>query len=361
MRPDEATDADSRFLAAAARLAMRHVGRTAENPSVGCLIVNDGSIVGRGVTAPGGRPHAERVALDEAGETARGATAYVTLEPCAHHGRTAPCAEALVASGIARVVIGAADPDPRVDGRGVAILRAAGVPVVQIRDADTRAIEGFLSRTRRRRPFLTLKLAVSADGYIGREGSGQVAISGVVSNRQTHLLRARSDLVMIGIGTALADDPQLTVRLDGLAERSPARLVFDPSGRLDPGSRLMRSAGAPPLMVATSAAGLHVETLRERGAILLPLAASEEPMGPLLHALAERGVSSIFCEGGARLAATLLAADLVDRLVLIRSPVPIGAPGIAMPEVATYLMRFHAPREARFGADRWLEYDRRTD
>ncbi len=223
---------------AARRLSLRHVGLTAENPSVGALIVQGtgdaARIVGRGVTALGGRPHAERVALAEAGASAPGSTAYVTLEPCAHHGRTSPCANALVEAGVARVVVGAPDPDPRVDGRGVAILRAAGVDVRCLDESPsaTRAFEGFLWRLRYGRPYVTLKMAVSADGAVGRLGAERLGISGRIANRQVHLMRAASDAIAVGVGTAIADDPLLTCRLPGLAGRSPARIVVDPQLRL---------------------------------------------------------------------------------------------------------------------------------
>ena len=210
--PDET---DLRFMAAAIRLAERHVGLTGTNPSVSTLIVRrDGGvarIVGRGITALGGRPHAETAALAEAGEAARGATAYVTLEPCAHHGRTPPCAEALVAAGVARVVSASADPDPRVDGKGHAILRAAGievVPAVMAKEA-ARTISGYLTRHLRHRPEVTLKMALSADGMIGLKGRGQVAITSALANAQTHLVRARSDAILVGIGLLLSVKPVL--------------------------------------------------------------------------------------------------------------------------------------------------------
>ena len=227
-----------RFMAAAIRLSRRHVGLTATNPAVGTLIVDESAgtptIVGRGVTAIGGRPHAETEALAEAGDRARGATAYVTLEPCAHHGRTPPCAEALVAAGISRVVGAASDPDPRVSGRGYALLRAAGIEVVErVLSAEAAdQMPGYLVRSLKKRPEVTLKLAISADGMIGRMGEGQVAITGAVARAQVHLMRAESDAILIGAATALADDPELTIRLPGLENRSPVRVVLDPAARL---------------------------------------------------------------------------------------------------------------------------------
>ncbi|MGO7424872.1 bifunctional diaminohydroxyphosphoribosylaminopyrimidine deaminase/5-amino-6-(5-phosphoribosylamino)uracil reductase RibD, partial [Rhizobium ruizarguesonis] len=211
------TPHDERFMAAAIRLSRWHLGRTATNPSVGCLIVKDGVIVGRAVTALSGRPHAETQALAEAGALARGATAYVTLEPCSHHGRTPPCAEALIAYGVARVVISVTDPDPRVSGRGIGMLREAGIEV----DAGVLETEGrqslaaYLTRQTKNRPYVTLKLAVSADGMIGRHGAGQVAITGPEARAQVQALRAETDAILVGIGTAIADDPLLTVRSPG--------------------------------------------------------------------------------------------------------------------------------------------------
>ena len=239
---------DRRFMAAAIRLSRSHEGLTSTNPSVATLIVRDDGagpvIVGRGVTAIGGRPHAEPQALDEAGALARGATAYVTLEPCAHHGRTPPCANALVAAGVARVVGAASDPDPRVSGKGYAILRAAGIAVVENVLADEAAdlMAAYLIRSSKKRAEVTLKLALSRDGMIGRKGAGQVAITGEIARRQVQLMRARSDAILVGIGTALADDPLLTVRLPGLEARSPARIVLDRQCRLPLSSKLVATA-----------------------------------------------------------------------------------------------------------------------
>ena len=271
---------DRRFMAAAIRLSRSHEGLTSTNPSVATLIVRDDGagpvIVGRGVTAIGGRPHAEPQALDEAGELARGATAYVTLEPCAHHGRTPPCANALVAAGVARVVGAASDPDPRVSGKGYAILRAAGIEVVEnvlaAEAADVMA--AYLIRSSKKRAEVTLKLALSRDGMIGRKGAGQVAITGEVARRQVQLMRARSDAILVGIGTALADDPLLTVRLPGLEARSPVRIVLDRQARLPLSSRLVATAHEVPLFVA----GLLLKPIRRaRRRWRRPASASSPP------------------------------------------------------------------------------------
>lgn len=360
-------ETDRRFMAAAIRLSRRNLGLTATNPSVGTLIVSNGVIVGRGVTAPGGRPHAEPQALAEAGPLAAGATAYVTLEPCAHHGRTPPCAEALVAAGVARVVAAASDPDPRVSGRGYALLRAAGVEVVEgvLAQAAEDALAGYLARSRLKRPEVTLKLALSSDGMIGRRGAGQVAITGAVSRRQVHAMRAESDAILVGIGTALADDPELTCRLPGLEARSPARIVLDAALRLPPSSKLAATARDVPVLLASSVeadaarraalAALGVDFLSvdlHEGAVALP---------ELLEDLAARGFMTLMVEGGAETARHFLAEGLVDRLALFTGPAAIGEGGVAAPVTpATAPAGFRLVRQARFGDDLYHEYIRKS-
>ncbi|NDW02989.1 bifunctional diaminohydroxyphosphoribosylaminopyrimidine deaminase/5-amino-6-(5-phosphoribosylamino)uracil reductase RibD [Jiella pacifica] len=362
---------DRRFMAAAIRYAMRNVGRTGTNPSVATLIVRDESdgrgprIVGRGVTALGGRPHAEAGALAEAGELARGATAYVTLEPCAHHGRTPPCAEALVRAGIARVVSAAADPDPRVNGKGHGMLLAGGVSVTpQVMAGEAaRTIEGYLTRHRLGRPGVTLKLALSRDGRIGVRGGGQVKITGPTSDAQTHLVRARHDAILVGAGTALEDDPRLDCRLPGLGDRSPARIVLDPHLRTSPEMTVARTARTVPTMIATyqssdagRRAALAVEGVSfvacvpdpETGRVALP---------ELLEDLAATGITSIMVEGGATIAASFLDASLVDRLILAEGAIEIGEDGLKAPiDVDGARRRFDLLRQDVFGADRWFEF-----
>jgi diaminohydroxyphosphoribosylaminopyrimidine deaminase/5-amino-6-(5-phosphoribosylamino)uracil reductase len=245
---------DERFMAAAIRLSRWHTGQTSTNPSVGCVIVRDGVIVGRAVTALGGRPHAEPQALAEAGELARGATAYVTLEPCSHHGKTPPCAEALIAYGVGRVVISVTDPDVRVSGRGITMLRDAGIEVTSgvLEEEGKRSLAGYLTRQTKNRPYVTLKLAVSADGMIGREGVGQVAITGPEARAQVQALRAETDAILVGIGTAIADDPLLTVRTPGLEAQSPVRIVLDPNLALPLTSKLVETAREVPVIVVAS-------------------------------------------------------------------------------------------------------------
>jgi diaminohydroxyphosphoribosylaminopyrimidine deaminase/5-amino-6-(5-phosphoribosylamino)uracil reductase len=366
---NEREEADRRFMAAALRLSKKHSGLTSTNPSVGTLIVRDDGngpiIVGRGVTAIGGRPHAEAEALAEAGPLARGATAYVTLEPCAHHGRTPPCANALVSAGVVRVVGAASDPDPRVSGNGYAILRAAGIEVVERVLAGEAAAQmaGYLIRSLKKRPQVTLKLAISSDGMIGRLGAGQVPITGAVARRQVHLMRAEADAILVGIGTALADDPELTVRLPGLEARSPARIVVDRQARLPLGSKLVQIAQRVPVLIAAApeadsgrkaaleSAGVKVlATETYEGRVALP---------EFLEDLAAQGMSNVLVEGGADTARYFLDEGLVDRIALFFGPRPIGEGGIAAP-----LDRDHMPAgyrllgEARFGDDSYAEWIR---
>ncbi len=360
---------DRRFMAAAIRLSLTHLGLTAENPSVGALIVRTGDdgvpvIVGRGVTAPGGRPHAELQALAEAGELARGATAYATLEPCSHIGRAPPCADALTHSGVARVVIATLDPDPRVTGRGVAILKKHGIEVVTgCMEAEARrAMAGFLSLKARGRPWLTLKLAVSADGMIGRRGAGQVAITGDLARRAVQALRLEHEAVMVGVGTVVEDDPLLTVRLPGLESRSPLRVVVDPLARTPPGARLLADGGATVVLATEKAPRRSLDLLRAAGA-RVHLVASDyrgriEPR-EILRMLGLLGVKSVLLEGGADTARRFLEAGLVDRLMLFESPVVVGEGGVAAPvSAAAVPAPFHVTDEQAYGEDRLTEYER---
>lgn len=351
---------DERFMAAAIRLSRWHLGATGSNPSVGCLIVRDGVIVGRGVTARSGRPHAETQALADAGEAARGATAYVTLEPCSHHGKTPPCAEALIAYGVARVVVAAGDPDPRVSGRGLGMLEAAGIVVTPgVLEAEAEVqLEAYMNRQRRNLPQVTLKLGVSADGMIGRAGAGQVAITGREARAQSHILRAESDAILVGIGTVLADDPELTCRLPGLEDRSPTRVVIDRRLETPLSSRLVAgiAKGHPLLIVGSSGADrARRDALATAGAELLDLDGPDYQI--LLEVLAARGLSSVIVEGGRRVATAFLAQGLVDRIMLFSSDVVVGEGGIASPVTdAAIPDGFKLRSSARFGADRLQEY-----
>lgn len=332
---------DCRYMAAAIRYARRHLGLTATNPSVATLIVRsdggDRRIIGRGVTAEGGRPHAEAVALAQAGEGARGATAYVTLEPCAHHGRTPPCAIALINAGVARVVGAAADPDPRVAGRGYKMLRDAGIEVVEGILAEQAAdlMAGYLIRSLKKRPEVILKLALSRDGKVGREGSGQVPITAAVSNAQVHLMRAQSDAILVGIGTALSDDPALTCRLPGLEIRSPTRIVLDGSCKLPATSVLAETALEYPVIVAADAAAdpKSREKLAGKGVrfIATDLYGGRIALPELLEDLAGQGIMTLMIEGGGKTTRAFLEEGLVDRIVLFEGAEKIGTDGIATP------------------------------
>ncbi len=319
------TSVDDRFMQAALAYGRRGLGRTATNPSVGALVVKDGTIIGRGFTQGGGRPHAEPVALAEAGADARGATLYVTLEPCSHHGKTPPCAEAIIASGIARTVSALPDPDPRVSGRGHALLRAAGIEVVEgIGAAQARRDHlGHLCRVTRHRPMLTLKLARTADGFAGAAvGQPRLMISGPASMGVTHMQRALHDAVMVGIGTVLADDPQLSVRLPGMAAHQPLRIVLDSAGRLPENARLADGSAPVLLICGEIAPDSRLATWRARGAAVERVAAARGQLviGDVADVLFRHGLSRIFCEGGPKLAQSLLAAGFVDQIQIITNP-----------------------------------------
>ncbi len=294
---------DERHMHHALTLAARGLGQVWPNPAVGCVIVApDGRIVGRGWTQPGGRPHAERVALDQAGAAARGATAYVTLEPCAHHGHTPPCAEGLITAGIARVVTALTDPDPRVAGRGHAMLRAAGIAVTEgvQAEAAARLNRGFLLRVTQGRPLVTLKLATSLDGRIATGTGESQWITGPAARHAVHGLRARHDGVMVGGGTARADRPQLNVR--GLGRlRQPQRIIVS----------------RQPLPDLPPAGPNHG-----------PLQQQSGDVAAILADLGRQGLTRILCEGGGDLAAQLLAADLVDDLILFSAGLALGASGL---------------------------------
>jgi diaminohydroxyphosphoribosylaminopyrimidine deaminase/5-amino-6-(5-phosphoribosylamino)uracil reductase len=345
---------DLAFMELALALGRRGLGRTWPNPSVGAVVVRreaDGPvIVGRGWTKPRGRPHAETQALDRAGSAARGATLYVTLEPCSHHGRTPPCADAIIAAGIARVVSALEDPNPQVAGEGHRRMAAAGIAVRVGTGAGEarRAHAGHIRRMRERRPHLTLKLAISADRKAGLAGRRPAPITGEPARERVHLMRAMNDAVLTGIGTVLADDPLLTCRLPGMADRSPVRVVLDGQLRLGLSSRLVATARETPLWVVTSelAAENRAQALRTAGAEVLRVAA---PNGRLdltavLERLAERGITRLMVEAGPILAAAVLTADLVDEAALLRSRKVIGPDGIDALEGLSLTALTQSPR-----------------
>jgi diaminohydroxyphosphoribosylaminopyrimidine deaminase/5-amino-6-(5-phosphoribosylamino)uracil reductase len=326
--------ADRRFMELALTLGRRTLGQTWPNPAVGAVVVKDGVIVGRGWTAPGGRPHGEPQALARAGAAARGATVYVTLEPCSHHGKTPPCADALIAAGVARVVSAIEDPNPEVAGQGHARLRAAGITVDVGLCADEAryAHAGHIRRIKSGRPHVTLKLAVSADEKIGAAGHKPVAITGETVRAKVHLQRAQSDAIMIGVGTALADDPELTCRLPGMERLSPVRVVLDHHLSLPASSRLARSARATPLWLFAEGSGEPSEAalLRASGAEIIAVAADARGLDlpAVLKELAARGITRLMVEGGARVAASFVEADLVDEAWLYNSSKVVGADGV---------------------------------
>jgi diaminohydroxyphosphoribosylaminopyrimidine deaminase/5-amino-6-(5-phosphoribosylamino)uracil reductase len=362
--------ADWRFMQLALALGRRGWGRSFPNPAVGAVVVKDGVIVGRGWTQPGGRPHAEPVALAQAGEAARGATLYVTLESCSHVGKSPPCTDAVIAAGIARVVSAIEDPNPEVAGQGHAKLRNAGI-AVDIGLGATEAARdhaGHFRRIRDKRPHVILKLAVSTDDRIAAAGHKPLAISGEVAKARVHLLRAQCDAILVGIGTVLSDDPLLTCRLPGMEARSPVRVVLDRSLRIPAASRLVHSARSTPLWVMTSslAEAPAAARLGSAGAQVIRLA-SMPPVGldlmEALRALAERGITRLLVEGGARVASSFVAANLVDEFWLLRGADAIGADGIAaldaLPLAAiTQSPAFRVRASESLGSDTLTVYER---
>ncbi len=323
--------ADARFMALALSLGRRGMGRVWPNPAVGCVIVQGDRIVGRGWTADGGRPHAEVCALAQSGTAARGATAYVTLEPCSHHGQTPPCAEALIAAKVARVVVACGDPDLRVSGRGISMLRAAGITVeTGVLEAQARTDHaGFLLRITHGRPMLTLKLAASLDGRIATATGESQWITGPLARRAVHMMRARHDAVLIGGGTARADDPSLTARGLGI-DRQPVRIVASRRLDLPEDGQLARTARDIPLWLCHGAeAAGRVPDWQARGAVCIECAVEgrQLDMADVLAQLGARGLTRVFCEGGGGLAASLLQGGLVDDLVMFSAGLAIGAEG----------------------------------
>jgi len=325
---------DQAYMKMALSLARRGFGRTWPNPAVGCVIVKDARIVGRGWTQPTGRPHAEPVALAQAGLAAKGATAYVTLEPCAHHGQTPPCSEALINAGIARVVAAMEDSDPRVSGRGFAQLRSAGI-TVETGLCASQAAEvnaGFFLRTEVGRPFVTLKLALSLDGRIATKTGDSQWITGPEARRAVHAMRASHDAVLIGAGTARADDPSLTARDLGM-NHQPVRVVTAQSLSVPLDGQLAKTAHEIPVWLCHSAGASDArkDAWRGVGVDLIACERSDTGLDPydVMQRLGDRGLTRVFCEGGGHLAASLLRADLVDRLIIHTAGVVIGGDGLS--------------------------------
>ncbi|WP_456316879.1 bifunctional diaminohydroxyphosphoribosylaminopyrimidine deaminase/5-amino-6-(5-phosphoribosylamino)uracil reductase RibD [Teichococcus globiformis] len=350
-----ATSEDAAHMRAALALAARGLGSTWPNPSVGCVIVRDGQVVGRGWTAPGGRPHAETEALKRAGSNATGSTAYVTLEPCCHWGRTPPCTDALIDAGIARVVVALRDPDPRVDGAGLERMAAAGIAITMgVLEEEARALnQGFLKRLSENLPLVTLKLATTLDGRIATRTGESQWITGPAARRAAHVLRGRHDAVLVGSGTVVADDPELSCRIPGFAPIPTVRIVADARLRTNPAARMLREGG--PVWVATrpghSDASLGV--LRAAGAIILEVPGAEEGAGldlpSLLRALAARGLTRVLAEGGAALAAGLLRNGLVDQLAWFHAPAIMGGDGRPAADALPLELLASMPRYRRIG------------
>ncbi|MGB2488602.1 MAG: bifunctional diaminohydroxyphosphoribosylaminopyrimidine deaminase/5-amino-6-(5-phosphoribosylamino)uracil reductase RibD [Candidatus Puniceispirillales bacterium] len=326
---------DHKWMRSALVMARKGDGLTAPNPSVGCVIIKDNGLIGRGVTASGGRPHAETLALADAGQAAKGATAYVTLEPCAHTGKTPPCAQTLIDAGISRVVIGLTDPDERVAGKGLNMLKAAGIEVTTgiLEDEISKQLAGYLMVRRQGRPFVTVKIASSQDARIALKDGTSQWITGADARRYVHELRSRHDVIMTGMGTVRADDPMLNCRLEGVTHH-PMRVVLSTEARLDPETRMAQTASDIPTLCLT---GSIPDTMANSDADidgLLTIEVGKDNQGRpdvmnALSVLAKQGMTSVLVEAGGILIASLMRQGLVDRLIWIKAPMIIGGDGIA--------------------------------
>jgi diaminohydroxyphosphoribosylaminopyrimidine deaminase/5-amino-6-(5-phosphoribosylamino)uracil reductase len=361
---------DLPHMRSALALAQRGLGNTWPNPSVGCVIVRNNRVVGRAVTAPGGRPHAEPQALSMAGPLARGATAYVTLEPCCHHGRTPPCTDALIGAGIARVVIAARDPDPRVNGQGVAKLRAAGIAVEEgvLAGEAAEILAGFHQRTTTGRPLVTLKLASTLDGRIATHSGESRWITGEPARRAAHVLRGRHDAILVGVGTVMADDPDLTCRLPGFRPTPIVRVVADSHLRTSMTSRLVASARETPtwMLIRHGTDATRRHAFADVGIRLIEVAGAEAgvDLQAGLLALGTAGITRLLVEGGAQVAAALLRGGLVDRIAWFHAPAVMG--GDAWPAVQAFgidrldaMPRFVRQHATPVGEDMLTEFVRR--
>jgi diaminohydroxyphosphoribosylaminopyrimidine deaminase/5-amino-6-(5-phosphoribosylamino)uracil reductase len=365
------SDPDARFMAAALALGRRGLGLCAPNPAVGALVVKDGVIVARGWTKPGGRPHAETEVLREAGAQARGATLYVTLEPCSHHGQTPPCTNAIIAAGIGRVVYAVDDPDPRACGLGAQILAGADIEVTRgvLAEEALRANLGHFLRVTRKRPMVSLKLAVTADFYAaGPADDPRLVITGAPANGLVHLMRAMHDAVMTGIGTVLADDSLLSVRLPGLEDRKPLRVVLDSDLRLPPLARLAATAARIPTLViagegASEARAARLREARIEVAYVRRDAGGRVDLDAALTLLAVRGLTRIFCEGGPRVAAGLIRQGFADEVIIFTAPEPLGRNGVLGLHADTAALlgdpqHYRLAETRMIGADRLTRYER---
>lgn len=322
-----------KWMKTALMLAQRGLGNVAPNPAVGCLLVKNGVVVGRGWTMPGGRPHAETVALTAAGPHAKGATAYITLEPCAHHGQTAPCAKALIGSGIKEAFIAIEDPDPRVSGKGIDILKAAGIDVTVGLLAKQATIlnAGFLNAVQKGRPQFTLKIASSIDGKIATKDGESKWVTGQEARRYGHRIRAQNDAILVGVNTVVADDPSLDCRIEGLEENSPQPVVLDSRLKTPPTARLIaKAAEARPVIIICNSAAAETEAafdLRAAGATVLPVPDTRD-VQTIAKALCELEITRVLVEGGGAVHASFLRADLCDELVVFTAGKILGADGL---------------------------------
>ena len=352
---------DQRFMAMALALGRRGLGRVWPNPAVGCVLVQAGRVVGQGWTQPGGRPHAEAEALAEAGHHARGATAYVTLEPCSHHGKTPPCADALHVAGVSRVVIACQDPDPRVSGRGIAKLKAAGIEVDTglCQAAAAHDLQGFFTRITQGRPMFSWKVASSLDGRIALADGQSQWITGPHARRLGHGLRASHDAILIGRGTAQADNPTLNTRLPGCADRSPVRVVLDRQLQTDTASKLAATARDIPIWLVTQETGPRQRAWQAIGAEVIVV----DDMAPvtIAKALGDRGLTRVLIEGGAQVAGQFMQAGLIDRVEWFRGSQILG--GDALPALTDLALkslsdaRQYTRQAVRpLGSDSWERY-----
>lgn len=320
---------DEKWMRVAIGLARRGLGQVAPNPAVGCVLVKDNIVVGRGWTQPGGRPHAETEALAQAGAAAKNATAYVTLEPCSHTGETSPCADALVSAEVSRVVVGATDPDPRVFGEGIKKLRTAGIEVCEaVLEQESMTLNsGFFNRVSKKRPRFTLKIASTIDGKIALQNGDSKWITGDKARKFGHLMRAKHDAILVGANTVLADNPELTCRIPGLEHRSPIRIVLDSDLRIPATAAILDvSDQAPPTFIVTKL-GSDKSRIADRNIDFIDVATPYD-LHVVAGALAERGLTSVLVEGGAQIAASFVSAGLVDNLYVFSSGKIIGNSGL---------------------------------
>jgi len=359
---------DERFMALALTLGRRGLGNTWPNPAVGAVVVKDGKIIGRGWTQPGGRPHAEALALKRAGKEARGATLYVTLEPCSHQGKAPPCADAVIRAGIARVVSAVEDPNPEVAGKGHERLRGKNIAVEVGPGAEQalRAHAGHIRRMREARPQVLLKVAVSSDGKAGAAGRRPAAITGAEARQQVFLMRAQSDAILVGLGTVMADNPSLTSRLSGMRERSPLRIVLDAQLRVPLSMNVVSTARENPtwIFAAPQASAMAEQILRDKGVEVFRVKAKDGKLDlkQVLKIVAERGITRLMVEGGPRVASSLVSADLVDEAVVFHGPNAIGKEGIDALEglpLKALAKHLHVVGSETFGSDNAERFERK--